>query len=72
VLHGVRFSTTFYTAFLERFMVCSAIVDDFFICIPGSTKMLGSSRESKAQRDVDRVSNAVWMTLKYTTIPEEA
>jgi hypothetical protein len=53
-------------------MVCSAIVDDFFICIPGSTKMLGSSRESKAQRDVDRVSNAVWMTLKYTTIPEEA
>jgi hypothetical protein len=72
VLHAVRFSTTYCAAFLERVMVCSVTDGYFFIFIPGSAKMFGSGRKSKAQRDVDRVSKAVWMTLKYITILEEA
>lgn len=34
--------------------------------------MFGSNRKLKAQQDVNRVSNIVWMTLNYTTILEEA
>jgi hypothetical protein len=53
-------------------MVCSVTDDYFFNFIPGNKRMFGSGRKSKAQWDVDRVSNAVWMTLKFTTILEEA
>jgi hypothetical protein len=52
--------------------VCSVTDDDFFIFIPKNTIMFGSGRKSKAPRDVDRVSNAIWMILKFTTILEEA